>query len=775
MFILTPGIRNLTGMKPAARGNRGGGVGGLPYQVVGTRGEISALEGAATTASNVKQIGRNRHYIGDVDVTEIKLGFAGWFVDATGELNASNAVTLKAAVECNGVTVPVLFEGSNSKVINPGDALVLTDALTPSQFGLTRFTKYTQYWIRYERECVEGGKFIYHTTSAYDNPISGEGCVVGATSAVSQLLNTGALTTGSGWVAQNSWMFFPVVTIGKPVSKMFALGVVGASIENGVGDNGGDGLNDGGGWLRRSMHDVYGRKLARVSLAKSGETSKIFVQSYAKRSAIFPYVNHAWAGHGGNDYSTGETASNTLTRFRTTWQILKSAGIGHVEQILLSPKTDSTDTWDTVANQTPKTGFETGGAWRDFVNNTVISEVASDANIDGYYDHTAAQVDATLTDRWVAFGTIDGVHPSEIVHEAMADLVKSRLEEMRRTYVGEVLAAPANTVAPTVTGGAVVGQVLTVTSNGTWTGSNPISYAYQWKSNGVAISGATNSTYTLTANETGDSVTVSVTATNAAGSTEATSNAIGPIEASAAYSGEAVALFAAMTVQPSDTRKTAIDNMIVALKNANVWNKMDAIQVYMAHDQQASLLNWKNPATFTGTLNGTPTFTADAGVATNTSSSWINTGYNPATGGSQYVQDSASFIVDVLVGVTNASSLAGFHDGSKGTTIAPSTGTFVSMRINQASAVTINNTQPTGFFVLNRTGATAAEAFRNGTSLGTTAQVSAAVANGNFRIGSISGTTSLARTFGLFAAGAGLTSTEQAAFYTAWNTFKSSL
>jgi len=90
--------------------------------------------------------------------------------------------------------------------------------------------------------------------------------------------------------------------------------------------------------------------------------------------------------------------------------------------------------------------------------------------------------------------------------------------------------APVNTVAPVISGTAQTGGVLTA-STGTWTGS-PTSYSYQWNANGTAISGATSSIYTLISSEVGDSITVTVTATNPSGSTAATSNPVGPVTSS---------------------------------------------------------------------------------------------------------------------------------------------------------------------------------------------------------------------------------------------------
>ena len=84
---------------------------------------------------------------------------------------------------------------------------------------------------------------------------------------------------------------------------------------------------------------------------------------------------------------------------------------------------------------------------------------------------------------------------------------------------------PVNTTAPAVTGTGAVGNTLSVT-NGNWT-YVPTSYAYQWRRDGANIAGATAATYLLVAADSTHSISCSVTATNAAGSTVAPlSNAI---------------------------------------------------------------------------------------------------------------------------------------------------------------------------------------------------------------------------------------------------------
>lgn len=87
--------------------------------------------------------------------------------------------------------------------------------------------------------------------------------------------------------------------------------------------------------------------------------------------------------------------------------------------------------------------------------------------------------------------------------------------------------APVNTALPTITGNPYLGHTLTAVI-GSWT-NYPTSFAYQWKRNGVAITGATSKTYVLVAADLGASITVTVTASNVDADTAATSGAKGPI------------------------------------------------------------------------------------------------------------------------------------------------------------------------------------------------------------------------------------------------------
>jgi hypothetical protein len=98
--------------------------------------------------------------------------------------------------------------------------------------------------------------------------------------------------------------------------------------------------------------------------------------------------------------------------------------------------------------------------------------------------------------------------------------------------------APTNTVEPRISGTTRVGQVLR-TSRGQWTGTGPIQYSYRWfrcKGRGAAdasdctrVPNAGDNAYALREADAGFQIRSQVVATNADGSTKATSNPTGVV------------------------------------------------------------------------------------------------------------------------------------------------------------------------------------------------------------------------------------------------------
>ena len=100
-------------------------------------------------------------------------------------------------------------------------------------------------------------------------------------------------------------------------------------------------------------------------------------------------------------------------------------------------------------------------------------------------------------------------------------------------------APPTNTAEPTISGRAEQGRTLSA-SRGSWSGTEPIAFAYQWVRCGAdggrpdggdcaIVSGATSRDHRLGSSDVGFRMRVRVTATNSEGSRVAASNPTGTV------------------------------------------------------------------------------------------------------------------------------------------------------------------------------------------------------------------------------------------------------
>jgi hypothetical protein len=135
---------------------------------------------------------------------------------------------------------------------------------------------------------------------------------------------------------------------------------------------------------------------------------------------------------------------------------------------------------------------------------------------------------------WVSFpvtAPAGGVVPITVDRLAGNNAVLSGI------FLGTVL-PPANTAAPSISGAVRDGQTLSA-STGEWSGTEPLSYSYQWQSCNTSggectnIEDATGRTYTLGSGDLETTLRVMVTAANSRASVQATSAASAEIEAGA--------------------------------------------------------------------------------------------------------------------------------------------------------------------------------------------------------------------------------------------------
>lgn len=246
------------------------------------------------------------------------------------------------------------------------------------------------------------------------------------------------------------------------------------------------------------------------------------------------------------------------------------------------------------------------------------------------------------------------------------------------------------------------------------------------------------------------------------------------------YDAAASALFAAMTTQPDATRKALINDLIKGLKADGVWDKVDFLHVYAAHDSQAACLNWKNPATFTATLVNSPTFTADRDFTTDGVASYVESNWNPATNGVNFTQDAGSLMCWSRYSPNiSAASYGWFGGGASANQIAPRgvTGNMQG-RVNSSTTVnTANSGNGLGFYIVSRASAAGLSVtnYRNGVSLGSGGSASTVPQSVTFKVGRTDVSSYAPASAAMFGAGGNLTDTDAGNAYTRFNTYMTAI
>jgi hypothetical protein len=191
------------------------------------------------------------------------------------------------------------------------------------------------------------------------------------------------------------------------------------------------------------------------------------------------------------------------------------------------------------------------------------------------------------------------------------------------------------------------------------------------------------------------------------------------------YDPASDAIFAAFTTPPTTARKSTIDTCVLALKAAGVWTKLDALYMFAAADSQAGLINWKAPGTYDATLVNAPAFTADQGF-TGAATKYLDSGFNPFSAPSpKFVQDSACAFAHANTNVDVDGGIIGTFNGS--IIIFPRLSGSFYLRVNNGvNNLTAASTDSTGFWSVNRSAASAQEAYKNGASVNTNTGASAA-------------------------------------------------
>lgn len=188
------------------------------------------------------------------------------------------------------------------------------------------------------------------------------------------------------------------------------------------------------------------------------------------------------------------------------------------------------------------------------------------------------------------------------------------------------------------------------------------------------------------------------------------------------YEAEAIAIFDKWTslgTPATKARKLLVNNTIKSLKANSLWATRDVLYVDVAHSQDASLVDWKNPTTRAQSTSGTMTFTVDDGWAGNGSTGRMITGFNPGDGGTyNFTRDDNSIGAYIATRVDEVKILfSAMNTGSTGIDLLPSTtaGSLTTgARNNEATQRTITTYGGRGYLGTKRTASNLWKVTHNG-------------------------------------------------------------
>lgn len=175
--------------------------------------------------------------------------------------------------------------------------------------------------------------------------------------------------------------------------------------------------------------------------------------------------------------------------------------------------------------------------------------------------------------------------------------------------------------------------------------------------------------------------------------------------------------------------KTNYDNLLCGLNTDGVLTKLDGLYVFTTVNAATYKLNLIS-SSFPLTEHGTFTFTQYAGLQGNGTTGYEDTGFIASSGGTNFVQNSASMGVCVLT------SSAADHGKQMGTSnaindyiwVLGGTGEFI-YAINGGVPGTPATANTQGLWIANRSSSASIQAYKNGSLIDTTASTSGGLDN----------------------------------------------
>ena len=370
--------------------------------------------GGARTSANQRVFNNRRAFMaGDFDELVLTI----WNrLTAQNTTNASEAagVAFTGAwhIEVAGVPKVITFNGATSAAVAAGQIGLRADPINDSNAPglLTQMAAGAPIFIGEERTYAVGAQPAFYSANVVHS-IPGDTAFFGPATAPSKIGVAAPATTAGGYTASYA-IFGGTAILGRPKRKTPCIAVPGASLENYIADQLGDGVDGKGGYVMRAA--AKSPILATANLAVSGDSWRGFSIDSTMRADTMKYANIIVYGYAGNDFTNGETASATITRAKAGIVLAQAASLG--AKILVMRPMTKVD----ADGVTPKAGFT---AWRAEYD----AAMRADTRII-YVESVVAAIEASDGVPKAGYMSADGVHLTPLGHGVAADAFRAVID-----------------------------------------------------------------------------------------------------------------------------------------------------------------------------------------------------------------------------------------------------------------------------------------------------------------------------------------------------------
>jgi hypothetical protein len=372
----------------------------------------------ASTDAGRCRMTRTVHKTGGKPLAELQLAHCAYYVDVPGSPTGPTAgteittssYTVEASIEMPGAPIPgpirVTYSAANVGTCPAAAALYLSDAVPASAFGLTYIPVDTTFYVKNHMVVALNATWSINNVLTLLSANGEDGYVCPSASA-SQVMTPGIFSAPSGGFT--SAVRPPLLAVlGKPYGRMRSLIIMQTSIAEYQNDVLGNGPTSGG-FAARAAYSVKGHAMPWAKLARGGSGYQTLAAGGTKRAALYPYADTFLMDGPTNDVFYSRTAAQIEADLQTIWaRIVAARPDAKIVMANTLPRTTSTDSWATEANQTPRAGFELNGV-ADTVNVWLATQVGS--SIVALAD-VRASCRGVDPNKWLPGNTNDGTHPT---------------------------------------------------------------------------------------------------------------------------------------------------------------------------------------------------------------------------------------------------------------------------------------------------------------------------------------------------------------------------